>query len=169
MPSSPGFGFANYYWITPLFPIRGFSVKFNSHNQYIDILAQIGVIGLACFLWFFWETGRLGLQLRERVPEGFPRAYVYGVLGGLAGTLVAAFLVDWVLPFIYNIGFAGFRASVVAWLFLGGLVSLEQMVPKSVRSKSVPIAGAKQEPLLSIIGSSGAFGLTSSRCRSFRH
>jgi hypothetical protein len=34
---------------------------------------------------------------------------------------------DWVLPFVYNIGLAGFRASVLGWLFLGGLVSLEQI------------------------------------------
>jgi len=36
-------------------------------------------------------------------------------------------LADWVLPFVYNIGLAGFRASVLGWLFLGGLVTLEQM------------------------------------------
>jgi O-antigen ligase len=122
-----GLGFANYYWITPLFPIRGYAVEFNSHSQYIDILAQTGLVGLACFLWFFWEAGRLAWWLRERVPDGFARAYVYGTLGGLVGTLVAAALVDWVLPFVYNIGLTGFRASVLAWIFLGGLVSLEQM------------------------------------------
>jgi O-antigen ligase len=122
-----GLGFANYYWITPLFPIRGYAVVFNSHNQYIDILAQTGLVGLACFLWFFWEVGRLGWRLRERAPAGFARAYVYGALGGLVGILVAAALVDWVLPFVYNIGLTGFRASVLAWIFLGGLVSLEQM------------------------------------------
>ena len=122
-----GLGFANYYWITPLFPIRGYEIKFNSHNQYIDILAQTGLAGLICFFWFFWEVGRVGWNLRERVPEGFARAYVYGALGGLVGTLVAATLVDWVLPFVYNIGFSGFRASVLAWIFLGGLVSLEQI------------------------------------------
>jgi O-antigen ligase len=122
-----GLGFSNYYWITPLFPIRGYAVAFNSHNQYIDILAQTGLVGLACFLWIFWEVGRLGWRLRKRVPEGFARAYVYGALGGLVGTLVAAALVDWVLPFVYNIGLTGFRASVLAWIFLGGLVSLEQL------------------------------------------
>jgi hypothetical protein len=122
-----GLGFSNYYWITPLFPIRGYAVVFNSHNQYIDILAQTGLVGLACFLWIFWEVGRLGWRLRQRVPEGFARAYVYGALGGLVGTLVAAALVDWVLPFVYNIGLTGFRASVLAWIFMGGLVSLEQM------------------------------------------
>jgi O-antigen ligase len=122
-----GLGFANYYWITPLFPIRGYAVEFNSHSQYLDILAQTGLVGLACFLWFFLEVGRLAWWLRERVSDGFARAYVYGALGGLIGTLVAAALVDWVLPFVYNIGLTGFRSSVLAWIFLGGLVSLEQI------------------------------------------
>jgi hypothetical protein len=123
-----GLGFANYYWYTPLFPIRGWYVNFNSHSQYVDLIAQTGLLGLACFFWFFWEVGRLGWQLRERVPEGFARAYVFGAMGGVAGTLVAAALVDWVLPFVYNLGMRGFRASVLGWIFLGGLVSLEQIV-----------------------------------------
>ena len=122
-----GLGFGNYYWITPLFPIRGYAIVFNSHSQYVDILAQTGILGLVCFLWFLWEVGRLGWRMRERIPNGFPRAYVYGALGGLAGTLVASTLVDWVLPFVYNIGLGGFRASVIVWMFLGGLVSLNQM------------------------------------------
>jgi hypothetical protein len=123
-----GLGFANYYWYTPLFPIRGYAVSFNSHNNYIDILAQTGLLGLVFFLWFLWEVGRLGWRLRERVPSGFAQAYVYGTLGGLAGMAVAAMLGDWVLPFFYNLGLNGFRSSMIGWLFMGGLVSLEQMV-----------------------------------------
>jgi hypothetical protein len=122
-----GLGFANYYWYTPLFPIRGYAVSFNSHNNYVDIVAQTGLLGLFCVLWIFWEIGWLGWQLRERVPSGFARAYVYGTLGGLAAMVVAGMLGDWVLPFFYNIGLNGFRSSMVGWLFLGGLVSLEQM------------------------------------------
>ncbi len=123
-----GLGFANYYWYTPLFPIRGYAVSFNSHNNYIDILAQTGLLGLVCFLWFLWEVGRLGWRLRGQAPTGFAQAYVYGTLGGLAGMAVAAMLGDWVLPFFYNLGLNGFRSSMLGWLFLGGLVSLEQMV-----------------------------------------
>jgi hypothetical protein len=123
-----GLGFANYYWYTPLFPIRGYAVSFNSHNNYLDIVAQTGLLGLFCFLWFFWEVGRLGWRLRERVPVGFAQAYVYGVLGGLVGMVVAGMLGDWVLPFFYNVGLIGFRSSMLGWLFLGGLVSLEQIV-----------------------------------------
>jgi len=121
-----GLGFANYNAFAVLFPIRGYAVRFNSHSQYVDIVAQMGIVGLVCFFWFFGAVGWLGWQLRERVPAGFPRAYVYGALGGLVGMLVAAALGDWVLPFFYNIGLKGFRASVLGWLFLGGLVILEQ-------------------------------------------
>ena len=122
-----GLGFANYYWYTPLFPIRGYAVSFNSHNNYVDIAAQTGLVGLVCFLLFLWEVGRLGRRLREHVPAGFARAYVYGALGGLAGMVVVGMLGDWVLPFFYNVGLYGFRSSMLGWLFLGGLVSLERM------------------------------------------
>jgi O-antigen ligase len=129
-----GFGPANYYWYTRLFHIRGWAVEFNSHNQYLDIIAQVGLLGLACVLWFAWEVGRLGWQLREHTPDGFTRAYVYGALGGLVGTLASGMLVDWFLPFVYNIGLSGFRASMLPWLFLGGLVSIEQMMRHQTQS-----------------------------------
>jgi O-antigen ligase len=87
-----GFGPANYYWYTPLFPIRGWAVVFNSHNQFVDLVAQTGLLGLGCFFWFFGELSWLGWRLRQRAAEGFAQAYVYSVLGGAAGTLVAAAL-----------------------------------------------------------------------------
>ena len=123
-----GLGFANYYWYTPLFHIRGYDVSFNSHNNYLDIVAQTGLVGLVCFLLFLWQVGLLGWRLREQVPAGFAQAYVYGALGGLVGMVVVGMMGDWVLPFFYNIGLSGFRSSMLGWLFLGGLVSLEQMV-----------------------------------------
>jgi O-Antigen ligase len=130
-----GLGFANYYWYTPLFPIRGYAVSFNSHNNYVDIIAQTGLVGLICYLWLLWEVGRLGWQLRKHAQEGFAKAYVYGALGGLAGMIAAGMLGDWVLPFFYNVGLNGFRSSMLGWLFLGGLVSLEQML---IREKLTP-------------------------------
>lgn len=123
-----GFGPANYRFYTHLFPIRGYYIQFNSHNQYLDIIAQIGLAGLACVFWFFWEVGWLSWKLRNRAPAGFAQAYVYGVLGGLAGMVASGVLVDWFLPYVYNIGLTGFRASMLAWVFLGGLVSIEQIV-----------------------------------------
>lgn len=135
-----GMGFANYYWYTPLFPIRGYRVSFNSHSQFVDLYAQTGILGVFGFLWIFGELGWLALKMRLQAPEGFARAYTYGVLGGLVGTLVAALLVDWVLPFVYNIGMNGFRGSMLAWIFMGGLVALEQIVRNKEDSSQFNLA-----------------------------
>lgn len=130
-----GLGWANYRWFTPLFPIRGYAVYFNSHSQFIDILAQTGFVGLISFFWFFGMVGLVGWRLRNRAPEGFPRAYVYGGLGGLVGTMAAAAFGDWVLPYFYNVGLGGFRASVLGWLFLGGFLVLEQLYLRKPEGK----------------------------------
>ena len=121
-----GLGPANYRFYTPYFPIFGYAVAFNSHNNYVDLFAQIGLLGLASFFWFFFETLRLCFRLYVCVPEGFPKAYVIAAFGGIAGTLTAGMLGDWIIPFIYNIGLQGFRTSVLAWIFLGGLLVIEK-------------------------------------------
>jgi hypothetical protein len=126
-----GLGPSNYYFYTPLFSIRGYYVSFNSHNQYFDVVAQIGLLGLLCLVWFFWEIGKISWSLLKRAPEGFAQAFVFGAIGGLVGTIVAGMLGDWIIPFVYNVGFDGFRASIFAWLFLGALLAMDQMYPEA--------------------------------------
>jgi len=125
-----GLGPANYWHYYRAFHSFAYGVfdpKVNSHNNYVDILAQTGLLGFGLFAWLMAEIGAVGWNLRNRFGEGFRRGYVYGAMGGLAGTLVAGMLGDWFLPFVYNIGMAGFRASVLGWLFLGGLVAAGQV------------------------------------------
>ena len=135
-----GLGFANYYWYAPLFPIRGYYIRFNSHSQFVDIIAQTGILGLLCFFWLLFEVGRLAWQLIAKLPDGFSRGYAYAILAAIPGSLMAAFLVDWLLPFAYNIGLDGVRASVLTWIFFGGLVSIEQvyLYPGNSKMDSAP-------------------------------
>lgn len=126
-----GMGFANYYWYTPLFPIRGWRVSFNSHSQFVDLIAQTGYLGLLSYFWLFFELGRLSWTVARKLPDGFARGYAYGVLAGIVATQVAAFLGDWVLPFVYNVGLTGFRSGILPWIFIGGVIALEQMLRDS--------------------------------------
>jgi O-antigen ligase len=121
-----GLGPANYYHYTMLNPILGWYVKFNSHNNYLDLIAQIGLVGLACFLWFAWAVGKTAWNMRLKATSGFEQGYICSVFAGLIATLAAAYLGDWVIPFVYNTGFAGFRTSILPWIFMGGLVAIEQ-------------------------------------------
>jgi O-antigen ligase len=114
-----GMGAGEALWVRP---------RVASHNNYIDVYAQGGLVGLGLFLWFLVEVGLLGWRLRSRFSNGFNVGYVHGALAGMVATLAAMMLADWFLPFVYNIGFTGFRTSALAWMFLGGLVALEQVV-----------------------------------------
>ncbi|MEJ5201850.1 MAG: O-antigen ligase family protein [Anaerolineales bacterium] len=128
-----GLGPANYYHYTVLYPLLGWYVKFNSHNNYIDIIAQTGLVGFAIFGWLMASIGFIGIRLYKRISEiaqkdrddYFSLGLVGAALGGVAGMLVSGILGDWFLPFLYNIGFSGFRSSVYAWLFIGSLLALD--------------------------------------------
>jgi len=106
------------YWVAP---------QINSHNNYVDIFAHQGVLGLGLLAWFVFEMSRLGRRLHRRFVDGFAAAYVNGMLAAGIASLAIMMLADWILPFVYNIGFPGFQASVLVWLFLGGLVALDNM------------------------------------------
>ncbi len=126
-----GLGPANYYWYTPLFPISGYyGLQFNSHNQYVDLVAQAGILGFVAYLWFLVSMGLFSWQAGRRAPEGFARGYIYGAIGGLATIVVAGMFGDWILPFVYNVGLVGFKSSYLGWLFLGGVIAMVRIMDR---------------------------------------
>jgi hypothetical protein len=91
----------------------------------VDLFSHAGLLGLSLFMWFAVEVLLLGFRLRPRFTNGFESGLINGMLAAWAGSLVLMLFADWILPFVYNIGFQGFQASVLVWLLLGGLVALE--------------------------------------------
>jgi O-antigen ligase len=125
--------YRNYAAMTPLPYLGAFwtQPRISSHNNYVDIFSHAGIIGLVLFFWFVAEMFALILRLRSKYKTGFEAGYVNGMLAAGTGALAIMLLADWLLPFVYNIGFPGFQASVLVWLFLGGLVALERMAGAS--------------------------------------
>ncbi len=122
-----GLGPANYPFYTHLFPILGYRIRFNSHNNFTDFLAQGGIVGLIVFGWLACEALRLAHRMSLRAPDGFCRAYAMGTFSGVASSLAAGLLADWIVPFVYNIGIVGFRSSLLFWFFVGGLVAMKRL------------------------------------------
>lgn len=123
-----GLGPANYYNYVQQVAIfswgANWNVRFSSHNNFVDLVAQTGLAGLLFFLAFSYSIGRTGLNLFRRSQGGFVKAYAAACVAGLIGTLVSGVLGDWFLPFVYNIGLSGMRSSILFWVFLGGLLAL---------------------------------------------
>lgn len=128
--------YRHYTWSRPDlvadYLFRGANVS--THNNYYDIFAFSGIVGLAAFLWFAAAFGRLAWRTARRLRDGgdFDSAFAHGVLAGFIGMLASGLLGDWFLPFVYNIGFPGFRASLMGWVLMGGLVALAARLAQSL-------------------------------------
>jgi O-antigen ligase len=101
-----------------------------THNNYLDILAQTGVIGLIFYLLFFFNVARLGfrLVLRLREERDFLAALTMATFAGTIGGIVMMGFGDWMVPFAYTQSIEGFDFIVHNWLFMGAVVVIEQIV-----------------------------------------
>jgi O-antigen ligase len=115
-----GLGPATYSW----YAMAGGMEYRQSHSNYVDLFLQFGLVGLGCFLAVFLAVLKEAWGLRKRWAWGFEKGYAVAVIGGVCGALAGAVLADWVLPQVYNIGFAGFRHTMFTWFLSGGLVAL---------------------------------------------
>jgi hypothetical protein len=161
-----GLGLASYwhYWrgvigsIAYQDPTTGylhfsFDPKVNLHNNFADILAQVGILGLVVLLWLFFELTRHALRRFSAEPAGsFGRAYAAAALAAVAGMAFAGMLGDWFLPFVYNIGLRGFRDSFLGWLLLGGVALLDATADEAVLPLDAPAPPAASEAVATPAG-----------------
>jgi O-antigen ligase len=113
-------GYAIYYMT--YFPREAMA----THNNYIDVFAQTGVIG---FIFFAWMLGAVGIQLWRSMiaTQGqgdFNEAFSFAVFGGFVAVLCSMMLGDWIFPFIYTQTLLGFDYAVYSWVILGAGIAL---------------------------------------------
>jgi O-antigen ligase len=134
-----GLGPASYRVYASMEPLVWRSGKYvwigaviSSHNNYVDLFSHVGLLGMAIFFWFMAEVGLQALRLRKRKLSGFVNGYINGALAAWIGILLIMLFADWFLPFVYNVGFPGFQASVLVWMYLGGIVAINTFLEKDL-------------------------------------
>jgi O-antigen ligase len=125
-------GYAVYYMT--YFPTDAMA----THNNYIDILAQTGVVGMFFCLWFFAKLVVVGYKLcrRLRGRGDFSEAIANISLAGTVACIIIMAFGDWLFPFAYTQTIEGYNYSLYNWLFMGAIVVLDRLFPASRQEKN---------------------------------
>jgi O-antigen ligase/Tfp pilus assembly protein PilF len=95
-----------------LYP-HGFADK--AHNEYLQLWAELGIIGLGIFIWLIISYLRFGLKILRKIKD----EYRQGIIIGLMGAVVAV-LVDGIFGFPLHLP----ATIVLFWLALGLTVAV---------------------------------------------
>ena len=88
------------------------------HNQYLEILLDMGIIGLTLLLMFYWRFAKLLRFASEATPKGLPlvTAYLNGAYAALIGFLISSIANGHYTPVPENTFFwASFGVALAYW------------------------------------------------------
>ncbi len=116
-------GYAAYYMT--YFPYSAMA----THNNYIDIIAETGLVGFTLYILLFlaiaWSGYRLCRKLSGR--GDFLEAMAMAVFAGTIGCIVIMAFGDWLIPFAYTQTIEGFSYEVYSWLFMGSIIAMDRL------------------------------------------
>ena len=81
-----------------------------AHNNFLHMAAEIGLLGLAIFIWFLYRLFKEAIILYQRQPEGFSKIVLLSSIGCLT-----AFLING----IYESSLYSARVALLFWYFAG--------------------------------------------------
>jgi O-antigen ligase len=111
-----------------------------AHNQFLSVLAEMGVQGLICLLLTIFMAGRLALKRFNAAISPAGKGLALAYLGYFAALLFATFFTDSFLPSTAAAGGTGaFIGASYCWLFLGLVLSIPNWDQEAATS-DLPVA-----------------------------
>ena len=101
----------------------------HAHNTYLQIAVELGLIGLAAFLWLFGSVFYFGFKCYSHLPKTNERAVlIFGILCGIG----AVFLHGLISYFYVRLGF------FMLWVTVGLLFALIEGNAEKLHSSCAP-------------------------------
>jgi O-antigen ligase/lipoprotein NlpI len=90
-----------------------YGIADKTHNEYLQLWAELGILGLGIFFWIIITYFSYGIKLLKRTKDRYKQGIVIGLMGG-----VVAVLIDAIFGFPLHLP----ATIVLFWLFIGLIV-----------------------------------------------
>jgi hypothetical protein len=128
-PSGVGLGHRAYMKVYPEYMLDRQKKPYHSHNQFLQLLIELGVPGLAAFAWLFFRVLRLALHLARRERDRLLAAIAAAVGSAMLGLLTMG-LTDNLL----------YRPKIILslWLVMGMLAAVDAVAHGPSAARTTP-------------------------------
>ena len=92
-----------------------------AHNCYLQLAAETGLAGLACFLWMLFILFRQGLNYCKKIKESWPLSFLQGGVAGLFGFMFQS---------TFDNTFYTVQLGALMWLLFGFIVAVIRFDPQ---------------------------------------
>lgn len=105
-----------------------------THNEYLQMWAEIGIIGLGIFIWLLINYFSYGLKLLKRIKDNYKQGMIIGLMGSMIAVLVdALFGFPFHLPATVILFWLALGLTMV--ISVGNEVDLKEINPAQMNSK----------------------------------
>lgn len=98
-----------------------------AHNSFMQLTAELGLLGLASFLWFLFEVFKLGINTYRKLKDDYLKAIVLSVIACMISFLING-LTETSLYYP--------RVVMVFWYLIGIILSLSRFTDKVCWNKA---------------------------------
>ncbi len=109
-----GSGLNTYSMVAPRYKIHWGGYP---HNCYLQTAAEMGILGLAAFLWILYRLFYHNLKNLSKVEDGPSYMLQFGLLAGMLGFLIHAF---------FDTDFYSVQLGTLLWLLMGVVVAVDK-------------------------------------------
>ena len=119
-----GIGINNYIHVAPFYDPTGLTHTYLQpvHNIYLQLAAEVGIIGLFAFCWFLWKLYKITITTIKRTDKYF-KYQLIGILSGISGLLI-----------MYNANNSTIATDsfVLFWLLTGLILAINNITQTSM-------------------------------------
>lgn len=122
----------------------------SAHNDYLQVLAETGIFGLACFMFVIYSLFRMGISVLKKTGDRDLYYITLGILGAISVILVYA---------LFNPSFQIPSTGMMFWLWAGllGVLYRKECLPAREEAAPKPKGPLAQSSILAVTSAAAIY------------